>query len=110
MNARPEIMEGIPNRRHFVKGINPKKWTDRLIACLPDCRHIEKGKVPEKQTYKKGKKSLKVDNGEGSKKRKVDIWMFPGPKTQEEREKKDRHCQGTGLKTGMWRNGWKNAR
>ena len=48
MNARPEIMEGIPNRRHFVKGINPKKWTDRLIACLPDCRHIEKGKVPEK--------------------------------------------------------------
>ena len=48
MNARPEITEGIPNRRHFVKGINPKKWTDRLIACLPDCRHIEKGRVPEK--------------------------------------------------------------
>lgn len=48
MNARPEITDGIPNRRRFVKGIDPKKWTDRLIASLPDCRHVEKGTEPEK--------------------------------------------------------------
>ena len=48
MNARSEITDGIPNCRHFVKGIYPKKWTDRLIARIPDCRHIEKGKAPKK--------------------------------------------------------------
>jgi hypothetical protein len=48
MSARSEITNGIPNCRHFVKRKNPKKWTDRLIACLPDCGQIEKGEVPEK--------------------------------------------------------------
>ena len=83
MNARPEITKGIPNRRHFIKGINPKKWTDRIIASLPDCGHIEKGETPEKQTYKKGKKSLKADSSEECKKRKVDIWMSPSPRASD---------------------------
>ena len=48
MNARPEITDGIPNRRHFIKGINPKKWTDRLTVSLPDCGQIEKEEGPEK--------------------------------------------------------------
>ena len=56
MNARPEITDGIPNRRHFVKGINPKKRTDRLIVCLPDCGHIVKGK------YLKSRHTKKVRN------------------------------------------------
>jgi len=48
MIARPEITNGIPNYRHLIKGIDPKKWTYRLIACLPGCGHIEKGEIPEK--------------------------------------------------------------
>jgi len=64
MTARPEITDGIPNRKHFIKGMDPKKWTYRLVACVPDCRHIERGREPEKQTEEKGRKSLKVDSSE----------------------------------------------
>lgn len=62
MNARPEITDGIPNRRHFEKGRCPRKWTHRLIVCIPDCGHMEKGKAPKKWTQKKGSESPKMDS------------------------------------------------
>ena len=67
MNVRPEITDGIPNRRHFVKGINPKKWTDRLIAYQTvdsqkrgkylKSRHTKKEEIPKSKQRRKAQEA-----------------------------------------------------